>query len=436
MAFRQFWRSESGIVKQTGGGTSIDAGLLGRMLAASGIKLSRHQTALLWEYHKLLRLNNPILNLTRIHNFENMVRKHYVDSLIILDILASRKIDLQSPVMDLGSGPGLPGIPLAIARPDLRFVLAEGRRNRCEFLEETARNIELENVSVVAVRVTRDYQDKVGTVITRAVTSMEETIDRISGCLSPGGLLVFMKGPNCGDEIHAVKNKYGEACPLLFDEAYTLPDSADERRLVVFRWLPEKAGIRPGDRIDQEGKPYNVISSEENARFKKILSLQSSRMVRKHGEAIVCGERIAAEILEHRPESVVALVLPEVREVETPAAAVTDAKEAAAQNGIPVWIFSRDLFRQLDAVGAGPPLLVVRTRDIPEWDPDESADGIRLFLPLSDPDNLGAALRSAAAFGVKTVVLSQEAANPYHYKSIRASAGVSLSMNYARAPDL
>ena len=69
------------------------------------------------------------LNLTRIHNFENMVLKHYVDSLLVL-----RFVELPSPLIDMGSGPGLPGIPLKIARPEVRMILAEPRGARAEFL--------------------------------------------------------------------------------------------------------------------------------------------------------------------------------------------------------------------------------------------------------------------------------------------------------------
>ena len=70
----------------------------------------------------MLRAANARLNLTRIHNFENMVLKHYVDSLLVL-----RFVELPSPLMDMGSGPGLPGIPLKIARPGVRMILAEPR---------------------------------------------------------------------------------------------------------------------------------------------------------------------------------------------------------------------------------------------------------------------------------------------------------------------
>ena len=99
------------------GRTALEA-----ILEGCGISLTTDQIDLLWHYHQLLRTANARLNLTRIHNFENMVLKHYVDSLLVPKFL-----ELPSPLIDLGSGPGLPGIPLAIARPDTRMILAEPR---------------------------------------------------------------------------------------------------------------------------------------------------------------------------------------------------------------------------------------------------------------------------------------------------------------------
>ena len=76
------------------------------ILKTCGIALDDLQLDRLWSYHRLLRAANSRLNLTRIHNFENMVLKHYVDSLLVL-----RFVDLPSPLIDMGSGPGLPGNP-------------------------------------------------------------------------------------------------------------------------------------------------------------------------------------------------------------------------------------------------------------------------------------------------------------------------------------
>ncbi len=95
---------------------------LAAILKRCGIMLEGGAIEKLWRYHRLLRRANVELNVTRIHNFENMVLKHYVDSLLVLKYL-----ELPSPLVDMGSGAGLPGIPLKIARPEIQMILAEPR---------------------------------------------------------------------------------------------------------------------------------------------------------------------------------------------------------------------------------------------------------------------------------------------------------------------
>src|SRR4051794_764786 len=114
------------------------------IIAGCGLSLTPTQYDQLWRYHQELRAANPRLNLTRIHNFDNMVLKHYVDSLLVL-----RFVELASPLIDMGSGAGLPGIPLKIARPDVEMILAEARGQRAAFLNETIQRIGLKGIEVI-----------------------------------------------------------------------------------------------------------------------------------------------------------------------------------------------------------------------------------------------------------------------------------------------
>src|SRR4051794_31796705 len=147
-----------------------------------GLRLDAPQYDRLWAYHRMLRAANAELNLTRIHSFENMVLKHYADSLLVL-----RFVELPSPLVDMGSGPGLPGIPLKIARPRTEMILAEPRGARAEFLREVCSRLKLEGVEVFAGKVGPRFPSQVAGVITRAVASIPETLDRVSDCLEPGG---------------------------------------------------------------------------------------------------------------------------------------------------------------------------------------------------------------------------------------------------------
>ena len=176
---------------------------------------------------RCLREANAELNLTRIHNFENMVLKHYVDSLLVLEF-----VELPAPLIDMGSGPGLPGIPLKIARPEVPMILAEPRGARADFLREVCEQLGLKGVEVYAHKVGPDYPGQVGGVITRAVGSIPETLDRVASCLGPGGRMIFMKGPECDQEIgRGARSRTRVVFRLAADHAYAIPGTTHHRRL-------------------------------------------------------------------------------------------------------------------------------------------------------------------------------------------------------------
>src|SRR4051812_35582365 len=197
----------------TPGRTSLES-----IIAGCGLKLEPAQYDQLWTYHRALRSANAELNLTRIHNFENMVFKHYVDSLLVLKF-----VELPSPLIDMGSGPGLPGIPLKIARPGVSMILAEPRGARAEFLEGVCAKLKLGEIEVFAGKVGPKFPKRVQGVITRAVASIPETLDRVANCLETGGRMIFMKGPDCQAEIDEARTSHAESFKLVLDRSYTIP---------------------------------------------------------------------------------------------------------------------------------------------------------------------------------------------------------------------
>jgi len=126
----------------------------------------------------------------------------------------------------------------------------------------------------------------------------------------------------------------------------------------------------------------------------------------------VGGVRYIDEILRDHPNSAVAWV------TCGPPAPPLGAPEHLE------WLqLSPKLFREIDSVGTGPPLLLVRVPEIENWSDADWVPGCTLFVPFQDPENVGAVLRSAAAFGVARVVLLREAAHPFHPRSLRAAGG-------------
>jgi 16S rRNA (guanine(527)-N(7))-methyltransferase RsmG len=200
------------------------------LLERSGIELKPAQLDQLWRYHNLLRLRNQDRDLTRITGFEPMVIKHYVDCMIVGEI-----IKLPSPLVDVGTGAGFPGIPLKIRYPDLAMILAEPRPKRIEFLKEACKNVGLKNTQVFEHKVvSASLKTPVKGVITRAVEDIEKTILRTSGALEVGGKLIFLKGPSVDPEIKVASRRFKSTHKLIMDHAYQLPHTSHLRRLVVF----------------------------------------------------------------------------------------------------------------------------------------------------------------------------------------------------------
>ena len=203
------------------------------LLRKSEIKLNKEQIHQLWTYHNLLRARNTDQELTRIIGFEPIIIKHYIDCMIV-----GKFLELPSPLVDVGTGAGFPGIPLKIRYPHLKITLAEPRPKRIAFLKEVIHTLKLKNVDVFEHKVvSRSFKTPVKGVITRAVETIDKTMLRTSGCLEVGGKLIFLKGPAVDPEISEVRKRFGDYFKLTLDKRYELPFTKHSRRLVVFEKL-------------------------------------------------------------------------------------------------------------------------------------------------------------------------------------------------------
>lgn len=386
------------------------------ILERCGVPLPSARCDLLWSYHRMLRAANAELNLTRIHNFENMVLKHYVDSLLVLNLT-----DLPSPLIDMGSGPGLPGIPLKIARPDIEMVLAEPRGARADFLRRVCEELSLEGIEVIAGKVGPKFPRKAAAIITRAVASIPETLDLVAGAVDVGGRMLFMKGPECDAEIARAARSHAESFRLISDHAYSIPGTTHDRRLVIYERLEGSTTMTTTPRLSG---PIREVTSESNPTLKLARDLLTGRGIRKHGQALIAGVRVVAEVLARAPDRVEAWL--------------TTADGPPPPVETLTWLRLADpLFRELDTAGTKAPLLLVRVPEMPEWsDAEPWPEGCTLFVPFQDPENVGAVIRSAAAFGAARVVLLREAAHPFHPKSARAAGPALFQVPLLHGPSI
>jgi tRNA G18 (ribose-2'-O)-methylase SpoU len=168
------------------------------------------------------------------------------------------------------------------------------------------------------------------------------------------------------------------------------------------------------------------IASAQNTTFKKLLGLTQAKGLKKDGLFLLSGEKLVEEFLK-KPQ------LKIIHEIVTPR-----LKPLAKTSGFKPVQLAADLFAQLDVLGTRFNILVLEQpkvetlKDLSNYKPR----GIELVLPVGDPGNLGALIRSAEAFGVKRVILTQEAAHPFLPKAAKASAGSVLRMPLLRGPAL
>ena len=195
-------------------------------LAAMRLELPDGAQEKLLAYLDLLAKWNRTWNLTAVRDPEDMVSKHLLDSLAVLPFVRG------TTLADLGSGAGLPGIPLAIARPDLNVTLVESNGKKARFLREAVRSLPLANVRVFEARV-QTVAGLFDAVTCRAFASLRDMLLWGGHLLAPGGRWLALKGHAIPAELGAIPHGFrviaihelqvpgadGERCVIELDRA-------------------------------------------------------------------------------------------------------------------------------------------------------------------------------------------------------------------------
>lgn len=203
--------------------------------AQLGLPLPASALPQLRTYFELLTAGNERLNLTAITAEPDVAVKHFVDSLTCL--LAAPFPD-SALVVDVGTGAGLPGIVLKIARPDLRLVLIDALRKRCDFLEQTAASLGLADVTVVHARAEEagqgPWREQADVAVARAVAPLAVLAEYCLPLVRPGGVFVAMKGPGGHAELAEATGALAKLGGGRADvKTLTLPGDAGERTLIA-----------------------------------------------------------------------------------------------------------------------------------------------------------------------------------------------------------
>jgi len=176
---------------------------------------------------------NRVHNLTAIEGEKDSVRLHLIDSMTVLPVMR-RFIGLPNPkIADLGSGGGLPAIPIAILQPEWHLTLIEAIRKKTAFLQHVRGKLGLKNIQVLSERVEAVAKSQPGqfdAVISRAFTNLAHFLELSLPLLTPNGLIFAMKAKRADEELQGVCM---DDWRLVADEPLEIPNLAVERRLLV-----------------------------------------------------------------------------------------------------------------------------------------------------------------------------------------------------------
>lgn len=216
-----------------------------------GINMGEEDANKFYNYMNLLLEWNEKINLTAITAKNEVILKHFIDSITI-----NKYIEEKNNIMDIGTGAGFPGIPLKIINKDKEFTLVDSLNKRINFLSEVSKELNLENIKCIHARAEElatnsAYREKYDIVTSRAVARLATLLEYMLPFVKIGGKCICMKGANIEEELKEAK----KAIEILggkievVDKFY-LPESDMERNIVVIEKIkntpnryPRKAGI-------------------------------------------------------------------------------------------------------------------------------------------------------------------------------------------------
>ena len=230
---------------------SRDYSYLNDTLSSWNFCLTDNQIKQLDLFYELLVEKNKVMNLTAITEFDEVIVKHFADSLSICTVLPE---DVKT-ICDLGTGAGFPGIPMAIAYPDLQFTLIDSLNKRIKFLQEVVDALVLTNVTLVHARAEeagrgKNYREQFDLVVSRAVANIATLSEYCLPLVKVGGYFISFKSGDIKDEIEAsgsaVKKLGGHMKKPVY---FSLPDTDISRSFLIInkekntpKAYPRKAG--------------------------------------------------------------------------------------------------------------------------------------------------------------------------------------------------
>lgn len=220
-------------------------------LKKEDIKVEENVSGEFWKYMNTLLEWNKNVNLTAITDVREIIEKHFIDSLTVLKYIKSG-----DKVIDVGTGAGFPGIPLAICKKDASFTLLDSLNKRINFLDVVKEEINLNNVENLHGRAEDygkniKYREMYDMAVSRAVAPLNILLELLIPFVKIGGMCVCMKGPNVSEEMKDIENICGLlGAKYIETKNIKLIDGKLDRNIVIIKKVanteakyPRKAGI-------------------------------------------------------------------------------------------------------------------------------------------------------------------------------------------------
>ena len=233
---------------------AYDLTILDQGCREMGISLNEQQRQQFIDFYEYLVEKNKVMNLTGITEFQEVLVKHFLDSLACVKAVDMQKV---KRVMDIGTGAGFPGVPLKIAFPHLEACLLDSLKKRVNFLEETFALLKLTDITAVHGRAeefakNKAYRESFDLCVSRAVSNLATLSEYCLPYVKPGGSFISYKSGTVQEEVEqaekAVRILGGKIRDVIY---FQLPDSEIQRSLVVI----EKVKATPGKYPRKAGTP-------------------------------------------------------------------------------------------------------------------------------------------------------------------------------------